>query len=221
MQKARSNPYCKNEVNTGRRAGNDLETRVSEMFDSAIKQKALVAKLPTIPHEAKVADINQVLEERLQRLKFFNKAWLPNKNNYSHQPLAAAVIDMNDDGFDELLSDIQSLEARELSSGVVGDIVTVADNNGVENSVEDFHPVLCTEEDRLAFNTWYEETLQCERTKSPTTQFSKPESLFNNEPFDRLASTSKFNDGEMMNEERREFKQQYSTSSTRTHQSPN
>ena len=183
MQKARSNPYCKNEVNTGRRAGNDLETRVSEMFDSAIKQKALVAKLPTIPHEAKVADIDQVLEERLQRLKFFNKAWLPNKNNYSHQPLAAAVIDMNDDGFDELLSDIQSLEARELSSGVVGDIVTVADNDGVENSVNPNSDPTSEKSDytfeepkagdlidtaaRKDFNNWYEEQIETKQKKEP------------------------------------------------------
>ena len=66
----------------------------------------LVAHLPDIPNEAqKVTDIDQEIEERLLRLKFFNQSWLPNKNFNSPQPIAA--IDMGDGEFDELHSEIK------------------------------------------------------------------------------------------------------------------
>jgi hypothetical protein len=113
------------ELNPGRKAANDLE-RVSEIFESAIQQEVLVAHLPDIPNEAlKVTDIDQEIEERLLRLKFFNQSWLPNKNSNSPHPIA--VIDMGDDEFDELHSDEQNLEVRELSSG--DDNVDVAENS--------------------------------------------------------------------------------------------
>ena len=55
-----------------------------------------MAHLPDIPNEAqKVTDIDQEIEERLLRLKFFNQSWLQIKNSNSPQPID--VIDMGDD----------------------------------------------------------------------------------------------------------------------------
>ena len=126
------------------------------MFDSAIQQEALVAKLPTILHEAKVADIDQVLEERLQRLKFFNQTWLTSAEQLlEHDAVEETTGKYMSDAFDKGVETVEIVVENPINLN--SDLISEKSDDTFEGPKADDDIDTAA---RKEFNTWYAEQLE-------------------------------------------------------------